>query len=98
MSELKAKTSEFNKLIFNVEERLKIVRLNISKSDLLKANLNETFKDIEDLLKEENITNNLLSRVIEKITVDENGKIDVYLRLLSDVGLENAVQLLDCHT
>ena len=80
------------------EERLKIVRLNISKSDLLKANLNETFKDIEDLLKEENITNNLLSRVIEKITVDENGKIDVYLRLLSDVGLENAVQLLDCHT
>lgn len=98
MSELKAKTSEFNKLIFDVEERLKIVKLNISKSDLLKANLNETFKDIEDLLKEENITNNLLSRVIEKITVDENGKIDVYLRLLSDVGLENAVQLLDCHT
>ena len=97
MSELKAKTSEFNKLIFDVEERLKIVRLNISKSNLLKANLNETFKDIEDLLKEENITNNLLSRVIEKITVDENGKIDVYLRLLSDVGLENAVQLLDCH-
>lgn len=98
MSELKAKTSEFNKLIFDVEERLKIVKLNISKSDLLKANLNETFKDIEDLLKEENITNNLLSRVIEKITVDENGKIDVYLRLLSDVGLENAVQLLDCYT
>ena len=65
---------------------------------MLKANLNETFKDIEDLLKEENITNNLLSRVIEKITVDENGKIDVYLRLLSDVGLENAVQLLDCYT
>ncbi len=98
MSELKAKTSEFNKLIFDVEERLKIVKLNISKSDMLKANLNETFKDIESLLKEENITNNLLSRVIEKITVDENGKVDVYLRLLSDVGLENAGQLLNSHT
>ena len=28
----------------------------------------------------------------------ENGKIDVYLRLLSDVGLENTVHLLDDYT
>lgn len=51
MSELKTKTSEFNKLIFDTEERLKIVKFNISKSDMLKANLNEIFKDIEGLLK-----------------------------------------------
>ena len=98
ISELKTKTAEFNKSISEIEERLKIVKLNISKSDMLKNNLSETFKDIANLLSEENITNNLLSRIIEKITVDENGKIDVYLRLLSDVGLENTVHLLDDYT
>ena len=95
MSELKMKTAEINKSIDVVEEKLKIVKLNISKSDMLKNNLSETFKDIENLLSEGNITNNLLSRIIEKITVDENGKIDVYLRLLGDVGLESSIQLLD---
>ena len=98
MSELKMKTAEINKSIDVIEEKLKIVKLNISKSDMLKNNLSETFKDIENLLSEGNITNNLLSRIIEKITVDENGKIDVYLRLLGDVGLESSVQLLDNYT
>lgn len=98
MSELKAKTLEFNQSIAKLEEQLKIIKLNISKSDLLKNNLSETFKDIENLIKEENITNNLLSRIIEKITVDENGRVDIYLKLLSDIGLDENVQVLDNYT
>lgn len=98
ISELKTKTTALNNSIAELEEKLKIINLNISKSDMLKNNLIETFSDIEKLLKEENITNNLLSRVIESITVDDNGNIDIYLRLLSDIGLDKKVQLLYDHT
>lgn len=98
MEELKNKTEELNKSISELDEKLKITKLNISKSDILKNNLSETFNDIENLLAGETITNNLLSRIIEKITVNENGEIDIYLRLLGDVGLDNSVQLLDSHT
>lgn len=96
--ELRTKTKSINESILDLNEKIKLLRLNIKKSDLLKNNLGETFRDIESLLSKKDITNNLLSRVIQKITVDENGKVDVYLKLLNDIGLENVIQLCDCHT
>ena len=32
-------------------------------------------------------------RVIQKITVDKNGKVDVYLKLLNDIELKNTFDL-----
>lgn len=94
MEELKEKTIELNKTIDGLKDQLKFARLNMNKSDLLQNNLTETFKDIEKLLSSKNITNNMLSRIIEKITVDANGNIDVYLKLLSNIGLDKTVPVL----
>ena len=98
ISELKSKTKNINEEILKLNEKIKLVRRNIDKSDLLKNNLSVTFKNIEDLVSNEIITNNLLSKVIQKITVDENSEIDVYLKLLKDVGLENIIPLCDSRT
>lgn len=98
MSELKEKTFELNKSIAKFEERLELIKININKSDMLKNNIKETFKDIEDLINHEEISNRLLTRLIEKITVDENGKVDVYLKLLNDINLDKTVHLVDNYT
>ncbi len=98
IEELKEKTKELNITVDNLTEELKLVQNNISKSDLLKNILLETFNDIEKALSGENITNTLLNRVIEKIEVDENGQVDVYLKLFSDIGLSNNVLITNDHT
>ncbi len=95
---LKERTQELDAHLVSVDEQLHMIQMNVSKSDMFKNALMETFCDIENGLKAEHFTNAMLNRVIEKITVDENGKIDVYLRLLSDIGMENSVLLSNDQT
>ncbi|MEG1538167.1 MAG: recombinase family protein, partial [Clostridiales bacterium] len=53
--------------------------------------LGSTFQDLESILSMDSMTNAQLKRIIDKIVVDEHGKIDVYLKLLSDIGLDQQV-------
>lgn len=93
MPELKAKTQELNETIDRLSEELRLIQNNISKSDLLAGVLQETFRDLESVLSAKNLSNGLLSRIIERIDVDEHGHLDVYLKLLSEIGLEQSVLL-----
>lgn len=93
MQELKAKTQNLNQTIDRLSEELRLIQNNISKSDLLAGALKETFRDLESVLSAGNLSNGLLSRIIERIEVDEHGQIDVYLKLLSEIGLEQSVLL-----
>ena len=93
MEELREKTKELNDSIANLEEELKLVQNHISKSDLLQSGLNETFRDIDAVLKADTITNDLLHRVLDSIQVDEKGNVDIYLKVLKEVGLPETVQL-----
>jgi predicted nuclease with TOPRIM domain len=95
MDELRDKTKELNGTIARLEEELRQVQGNISKSDLLENGLSETFRDIEAVLKSDMITNDLLSRVIDSIQVDEKGNVDVYLKVLEEVGLPETVRIRD---
>ena len=98
MGELREKTKELNNSISNLEEELKLVKNHISKSDLLQSRLNETFRDIDTVLKTDTITNDLLHRVLDSIKVDENGDVDIYLKVLKEVGLPETVHLSDNRT
>lgn len=98
IDELRKKTAEFNESLIKLEEKLKIIKSNIDKSNILKNSMKETIKDIERLLINNEITNNLLSSIIEKIIVDENGNVDIYLQLFSGISLEKNIHLLDNHT
>ena len=66
---------------------------NISKSDLLDNNLKEIFTDIETLLTHTKFTNEQLSRIIDHVEVDKDGNVDIYLKLLIEMGLEQNVLL-----
>ena len=53
--------------------------------------LNSTFKEIEDITDVHEMTNVQLKRIIKKIEVDKDGNVDIYLRLIGDLGLDEAV-------
>lgn len=96
--ELREKVSALNIEIEKCENELKLVKYNLSKGDQLEQVLQNTFKDLESILSMEHMTNAQLKRVIDKIVVEEHGKIDVYLKLLSDIGLEQSVLINNSHT
>lgn len=44
----------------------------------------QTFREIEDIADVRQMTNAQLKRIIQKIEVDKNGNVDIYLRLFGD--------------
>jgi DNA invertase Pin-like site-specific DNA recombinase len=86
---LRSRTKELNEQIERLETDLAMIQSNLSKSDIFETALIDTFKDIDTVLKTEDFTNEMLSRIIDHIAVNPNGEVDVYLKMLSDVGLEN---------
>lgn len=81
-----------------LENQLKMVRYNISKTDQLEPIIARTFKDIEDLVSMKDMTNAQLKKVISRIEVSEDGSLDVYLKLFSDLGLQDTVLVSDNRT
>ncbi|MDR1619583.1 MAG: recombinase family protein [Clostridiales bacterium] len=93
MDELRAFHDENGEKLDRLAEELELVKRNISKSDLLHNALTETFKDIDRLVQNDIISNALLSRLIERIKVDEAHNVAIYLKLLTDIGLDESVLL-----
>ena len=96
--ELNEKIGGSKKEIERIENELKIVGYNITKGDQLESILQNTFKTIEDITDVRSMTNAQLKRLIQKIEVDKDGNVDIYLRLLGDLGLEETVVIADNHT
>ncbi len=92
MEDLKSKTEGVNREIKRLEEKLKMVTFGITQADRLEYGLTDTFKTIGDILKTAEITNEMLKRVIDRIEVAEDGHINIYLRLLADIGLDEKYQ------
>jgi DNA invertase Pin-like site-specific DNA recombinase/uncharacterized protein YecA (UPF0149 family) len=91
--QLKGSRQEIERL----EKELKMASYNRTKSDQLETVLNSTFQEIEDVADVRQMTNAQLKRVIQKIEVDKDGNVDIYLRLFSDLGLEETVLIRDDH-
>jgi len=92
--EMRTKMGELNKDIERVQDDLKVVEYNITKGDMLGNVLENTFKDIETIISLDNMTNAQLKKFIEKIEVDKQGNIDIYLKMLTDIGLSRDVLVL----
>jgi len=67
------------------------VSYNLTKGERLEAILNSTFKEMEDITDVHEMTNTQLKRLINKIEVDKDGNVDIYLRLIGDLGLDETV-------
>jgi DNA invertase Pin-like site-specific DNA recombinase len=96
--ELQSKMNEVNDEIKKTETALQMVERNINKGELLESILNNTFKDIASITSVADMTNAQLKQIIDKIVVDEHGNVEVYLNLLSDLGLDSTVTISDNRT
>lgn len=94
--ELNEKIGGMRKEIEHLENELKMVSYHLTKGEQLEAILNDTFKTIEDIADIRQMTNAQLKRIIQKIQVDKDGNVDIYLRLLGDLGLDEAVLIETC--
>jgi DNA invertase Pin-like site-specific DNA recombinase len=89
--EMREKIGSVNAEIEKTENELKLIEYNLNKGDMLENILNATFKDIESVTSIDTMTNAQLKRILEKIVVDGENNVDIFLRLLSDVGLDQSV-------
>ena len=96
--ELNAKIGGMRKEIERLENELKMVSYNLTRGEQLESILSYTFQEIEDIADVHEMTNAQLKRIIQKIEVDKEGNVDIYLRLLSDLGLDSTVLISDNHT
>lgn len=93
--EVREKVRALNIEIEKCKNELKLVQYNLSKGDQLEQVLETTLKNLDAILDMENMTNEQLKNLLDKITVDEEGKINIYLKLLSDIGLDQTVLISD---
>lgn len=89
--ELNEKIGGMRKEIDRLENELKMVSYNLTKGEQLEAILYSTFKEMEDITDVHEMTNTQLKRLINKIEVDKDGNVDIYLRLIGDLGLDETV-------
>lgn len=89
--ELNEKIGGMRKEIERLENELKMVSYHLTKGEQLEAILNSTFKQLEDITDVHEMTNAQLKCLIQKIEVDKEENVDIYLRLIGDLGLDEAV-------
>ena len=89
--ELNTKIGGMRKEIERLENELKMVSYHLTKGEQLEYILGNTFKAVEDITDVHQMTNEQLKQIIQKIEVDKEGNVDIFLRLFGDLGLEEAV-------
>ena len=81
--ELNEKIGSFRQEIERIERKLESLSWQLNMGEELEDILNRTFKTVEDITDLHQMTNQQLKRLIQKIEVDQEGTVDVYLRNLS---------------
>lgn len=96
--ELNEKIGGMRKEIERLENELKMVSYHLTKGEQLETVLNSTFKEIEDIVDVHEMTNTQLKRIIQKIEVDHDKNVDIYLQVFGDLGLDETVLVNDNRT
>jgi len=95
--EMNEKMNDLNSQITKMERDLQMVRKNTNKAAELESILYDSFQNIDDFLTGE-MTNTKLKQIFDEITVDEEGNVELHLKLLSDIGYETTIPIGVNHT
>lgn len=96
--ELNAKIGGDKQALERLECELQMVERHLTKGDQLQRILTDTFQEIEDISNLREITNAQLRRVIDRIEVDHDGNIAIFLKLFRERGLDETVPICHDHT
>ena len=96
--ELNSKIGGDKQEMNRLQEELKMVEQHLIKGDRLQMILTDTFKEIEDISNLRAITNAQLRRVIDRIEVDRNGNVEVFLKLFRELRLYETVRICNSRT
>ena len=97
-AEMNEKIGGSKKELERLQNELKAVSYHLTKEEQLEGILNNTFKEIEDITDVRNMTNAQLKKIVQKIEVDKDGNVDIYLRLFGELGLDQSVLIYDIRT
>lgn len=97
-TELNEKVRVIDAELEKINTDLTLTEYNISKSDLLETVLGRTFDDISKITDVSSMTNAQLRRILNRIEVDKDGNIDIFLNLFSEIGLDKSFLICDSHT
>ena len=96
--ELNAKIGGDKQELERLENELKMVERQLTKGDRLQMILADTFKEIEDISDLRTTTNAQLRKVIDRIEVDRDGNVEVFLKLFRELGLDETVPICNDRT
>lgn len=98
MDELKEKSSDLNQQLFRLKERLECLEQESVTDGKIEKLLNTLFKNMDNILSADTITNEMLKQVIDRIEVDRDGNVDVIIRPVSQIRLGATVPICDSRT
>jgi DNA invertase Pin-like site-specific DNA recombinase len=93
--ELNEKIGGMKKEVDRLEKELKLVSCHLTKGDQLESILNATFHNMESITDLHQLTNTQLKKIVQKIEVGQDGKVEIYLRIFGDLGLDQTVLIPD---
>lgn len=96
--ELNEKVGSIRSEVSHLENELKLVEYNLGKGDQMEDIIQKTFRSIEDINHVSEMTNAQMKNIIQKIEVDKEGGVDIYLSLIGDLGLSETVLINDYRT
>ena len=96
--ELNTKLKSINTELERIKNELTVTEYNLSRSEMLDTLLDRTFANMESVTDLSNVTNAQLKRIIDRIEVEKDGNIDIFLKTLDEIGLEKVFLISDNHT
>ena len=96
--ELNQKIGGMLEQIEKLKSQQRVTTCNLSKSDQLENLIRKTYDSLQDFTSVRNMTNAQLKKIIDKIVVDKDGNVDIYLHLVRDLGLDETVLVKHDHT
>ncbi|MGN1135187.1 MAG: recombinase family protein, partial [Oscillospiraceae bacterium] len=96
--ELNTKLKSINSELERIKNELTVTEYNLSRSEMLDTLLDRTFANMESVTDLSNVTNAQLKKIIDRIEVDKDGNIDIFLKTLDEIGLEKVFLISDNHT
>jgi septal ring factor EnvC (AmiA/AmiB activator) len=96
--EMREDLAKINKEIEQIEDKLKVISYNLTKADQLEYVLEHTFSDLDEIINLDEMANEQLKKIIDKIEVNPDGNIYIYLKMFTDIGLTETVRICSNRT